>query len=681
MTNPSARYRLGRVRADVWRRPAPPKGLMDFARTLRFGEGKRVGKLFVPESHPAQHYLLTAITEYREVKLLKPVQDGGTWASQIVPALWLLLELDQGVVYGAPDMGLCSKFWTQKLRPTLDKSGLLHRIPESGKGSRGGSPDEVHFVDGGVLTFMGAGAGNEGAQAMVTARAAFTDEYDSIEAYRRRLIKARTKHYGAQAIGSDCSTLKEALGDSLLWQEYQTISTGTRLAFCCPHTGYYRLIEKEDLEFDNTDPLAAHDSARLVFTNPDGTTTTWTESDRQQALKRYLPVHRGQAIVHSVDESGQVIDARVIGRHPRTDVLGLRYTCFHSPNRDIRDIAKRWCSAQQLAAGGDESELASLTRDEFVEPFVSQVTHEDGLAPAAIAARVTNHARRDIPADTTHITVGTDPGGARTGIHWVALAWRPNCRAHVFDYGRFAPIATDGDAVLAALQAWWQDVLIPGWGQGRLPDLTYLDSNWETEWVDRFCRQAGFDRFKPIQGFSETQHGAGRKRYIPKHAGKAKDVLRHDRMRENSTWHESRLQHRGRLVRLDADHWKRTAHTMLRVPMTQPNSISLFDAKPELHLHAIDIPHARKVPGFATQVCAERQAYSEKEGRYVFQPCPEITKENHWLDALAYALAAGDYLGLFRSVAAPDRPRVKQATRHDTGMTTPDGRPFLLTQR
>lgn len=672
-------YALAPSKRQVWRRPPRARSLIDFARDLRFGEGEVKGNRYVPESDPAQCEILKAMEQYREVKVLKPAQAGGTWASQIVPLLWVLFELQESAVYGGPDMQLLGKIWRQKIKTAIEESPWASRIPDSGKGSRGGAPDEIIFTNGAALTFIGAGAKNEAAQAAVTARAAFTDEYDSIEDYRRTLIKSRTKSYGDRALHSDNSTLKEALGDSLLLSEYEHLSTRSRLAFLCPHTGRYRVLEKDQLRFDNSSPAAAKATARLVFEDDNGATVEWSEHDRARALRDSVIVHKGQWIVSCLDSDGAVCESRVVGAAPDTDVFGIRWTCLDTRiGRTLGSVAAEWVRADQLAEKGKEYALANLFRDEFVEPYISQQAVSEGLVPATVAERVTEHERGVVPPDTIGITIGTDPGGARTGIHWVAMAWRPNRRGHLFAYGRFAPIATDGTAVLMALQAWHSDSVAPGWA-GHHVTFGFVDSNWETEAIDTFCSGLGFDRWKPTQGYSDTQYGA--KTYHPKKSTESKKVLKHDRSREIPTWHEERLEKRGRLVRFNANYWKGYVHQGLRSPTTHPGAITLHAGDAEMHMQSGDIENARQVPGIAVQLCAERQVYDEGKGVYVWKIAQDIARENHWLDAAANACAAADYAGYLREEQPAARKAGSSSTKNTQAIRTRDGRPYLISQR
>jgi len=674
-------YRGSAIMREVWRRPPEARPLIEYAKTCRFGEPPNRGERYDPHSHPGQYWALRLLPDRRwaGLKLLGPVQDGKTWAGQLVPTMWLLFERKESVTYGAPDLPLLSKLWLQKLRPAIEETYGSSVFPGHGPGSREGSRLEHIRFHGASLNFIGAGGKNEAGQAGVTSRGGFQDEYDSIKPYFRRLIHRRTSRYGGDAIRCDTSTLKTAYGQSFLWSEYEHSSTASRIALRCPHTGYYVIPEYENLEFDRASPGRARATARLIFDTPSGV-VEWTEQDRKVALRDTLLVHAGQQVVHSVDGEGRVVGAEVVGPVPDVEYAGLRWNCFHSPlaAKALPEIAAQYQVALVLAENDDDTALKSIMHDEFVREYSGSVVYGEGLEPKAIAIRTTNHERNQIPDGTVALTMGIDPGGARTGIHWWLWAWLPTPRPHCPAYGRIAPWATAGEEVLAALTEFGHDFIAPGWN-GFHVDLVYVDANWETDHIIRWCKAMGFNRFKPVRGFSRTHHKW--KNYNPKKSDGSKDVLRHDRSRGVPMWFEERLQRGGRRINLDADFYKRRFHSACRTPMGQARAMSLHHVRdPKEHLELPEIEGARHVPGAAVQICSEHEEFSEKHNAHVWVRTEGLGGQSHFLDAGAYGLAAGDYLGVYDR--ADRRPPAPQAARPQSrGMVTPDGRPFHIHER
>ncbi|HYG70096.1 MAG TPA: hypothetical protein VD838_20645, partial [Anaeromyxobacteraceae bacterium] len=139
--------------------PPRPRGLLEFARSLRYPDGPEEGKLCDPESHVATYEILRAFAKggYDELVTLGPVQDTKTWSTTTVPTLYALAELRRSVVIGFPDRNLAAKYWRSKLRPTITASGLGHLLPEDGPGSDGGAPEDVLFATAARLFLLGAG--------------------------------------------------------------------------------------------------------------------------------------------------------------------------------------------------------------------------------------------------------------------------------------------------------------------------------------------------------------------------------------------------------------------------------------------------------------------------------------------------------------------------------------------
>ena len=655
-----ARWNLSAQKRDVWAPAVAAQSLLQFARRMRFGEGVHAGELYRPDQHAPQYCLLRAIEsrKYTEFKVLKPIQDGGTWAGQIIPMLWVLFECRDPCIFAAPNAPLLGKLWRQKVLPTIKKSRWKNRLPKKGQGSRGGAPDEIMF-DGVPLSFLTAGASDEASTSGISARFVGTDEYDSMDPNKRMQIKGRAGSFEAsgEAIKVDCSTLKQVFGESLLEEEYRTISVRGRCMYQCPYTGIYRHLDwDEHVRYDASSRAAAMRTVRLVFEDGgllgDGEIIEWTESDRRSALKNWKEVFHGQMVMHCIDADGTVLDARVIGTALDTDVYGIRWESLDSPLKNMCVLAGREQACLALAEQGQEAAIEQFTRDEKTKHYQKKYIDAGGIVPAMIAERVIHHDRRVVPPDTLGITIGLDPGGSRTGLHWVAKAWRPHRRRHIIDYGRFMPTVTSEAGVLEALIQWWIDILAPGWGGHRV-SCVFIDSSWLPNAVQMFCRRVGYSRCKPIQGYSQTHHKF--KEYRPKLRGATADVVRHDRHRPQPTWHELRQHRGGRRIDIDADFWKQQVQDSLRLPIGHPGSQTLFLAPVAQHLEGVDIPGARGVPGYAVQVCGERREYDAAKHLHRWVTAKEITQEVHYLDADAYADAAGDYMGYLAADVAPRR--------------------------
>lgn len=351
--------------------PHEPQDLLAFARTLRLPDdgGQHARELYDPDSHPAQRAFLEAYRDggFDEFVVLGPTQDGKTWATQIVPTLWCLLEQRSSVIYALPDRLLLDRLWQSKVRPAFETCGRPV-LPTHGPGSEGGTPQSLRTQAGSLLYLLGAGARNEAGQAGVTGRCAFLDESDSIRPRFIKLLYERTSHWGAQARRVRSSTIKgdDAKG-SQLWADYQT-STQGRLWVPCPHCGHYQTLEWERVTYDADTDVSAKASARFAC---EGCAVLLTDAERRVALHRAHLVMVGQAIV----------DGQVVGPVPPVSRWGIRWSALDSPFVDLGQL----CLAHRQATAardlhGDHDPLRQFYRDRLALPYTGDAVDLSGLA-------------------------------------------------------------------------------------------------------------------------------------------------------------------------------------------------------------------------------------------------------------------------------------------------------------
>jgi hypothetical protein len=96
------------------------------------------------------------------------------------------------------------------------------------------------------------------------------------------------------------------------------------------------------------------------------------------------------------------------------------------------------------------------------------------------------------------------------------------------------------------------------------------------------------------------------------------------------------------LVEVDSDHWK----TLLSTPLGQPGALTLFRATPQEHL------------ALGKHLTAEQKVEEFVAGKGVVVKWERKRRNNHWLDALYNACAAGHLCGV-RLVSEPPPPRPK----------------------
>jgi len=383
--------------ADVLASPPKPRGLGAFARTLRLPEdptapaGQQPG-LYDPASHPAQYEILLAFADggFYEFVQLGPIQDGKTWAGEIVPMLYALIELRRSVVYAGPTREFIDEQMASKVLPSIEGSGLGRYLPDRGRGSSGGQGPSMLFTTGARLFLRGAGGANEAGQAGISAPYVFLEERDSIRSRWAELLFGRSESYDTAARRVSNSTLKlDEAGKSPTWQVYEG-STANRLWFQCracvasDHaSGGWQPFEWDRVTYDGADDATAAASVRLVCRH---CAHPMTDVERKQALGHHRLVGRGQAVAK---------DGAITGDRPASSVWGLRWTSLDSPLKSLGMLAvKHRLAVHRRDAYGDHEPLRQFHRDQLAAPYRDDVEGLDGVKAISreyLAARSQAH--------------------------------------------------------------------------------------------------------------------------------------------------------------------------------------------------------------------------------------------------------------------------------------------------
>lgn len=99
------------------------------------------------------------------------------------------------------------------------------------------------------------------------------------------------------------------------------------------------------------------------------------------------------------------------------------------------------------------------------------------------------------------------------------------------------------------------------------------------------------------------------------------------------------------LVEVDADHWKTFVHQRLTTPVGQPGAMTLYQTSSYEHL------------SLAKHLTAERKTEEFLVGKGVITRWERVRKQNHWLDALYIACAAGHLAGVRLLLQHAPQPR------------------------
>jgi phage terminase large subunit GpA-like protein len=201
------------------------------------------------------------------------------------------------------------------------------------------------------------------------------------------------------------------------------------------------------------------------------------------------------------------------------------------------------------------------------------------------------------------------------------------------------------DAGLKAAFDSFRERCVQGWAKQNgvlIPVMQcFVDSSWYSDTVYAWCRavrEEGRDRFRPAKGYGMLQR---RDKFYrePDRKGKGSAVQFVGR-----GYHLSRIAaQQVALVHINADTWKSTVRERFALEdPEQPGACVLFHAEPHEHLE------------FAEHLLSEepREVYDPDRGGKVIV-WRRVSRNNHYLDAMALAMVAGDYVNAQQETESP----------------------------
>ncbi len=625
-------------------------------------DGRWVGRLFRCDRQPYTKLWFDAIDAaaangQNRFVATGPRQSGKTLCAYVIPMLYHLFEIGETVVCGLPDMRMAADKWREDILPVIRRSRFRDQLPARGGGSRGGKIETIQFRNGQTLKFMSGGGGDK-SRAGFTSRVIIITETDGMdepgetsrEADKLTQIEACTRSFGQlKRVYMEC-TVSVALGRT--WREYQA-GTASRIVMPCPHCGKFVCPERENLTGWQAAPTVAEARDAAAFCCPE-CGKAWTERQRVAA-------NLAGKLVHRMDPS------------PTTGTLGFRWSAVHNLFLSAADVAEdEWTAARD-----EDEENATKYMCQFVwaVPYTPPVLDVTPLDAETVKRRVTGLLPKGrLPADTEYLTVGVDLG--KWLAHYVVVAHRPDGSPHVADYD---VLEIDSDrlgleaATLAALRE-LRDLCDTGWapveGAVRQPDQVWIDSGYadSSDAVYAFCaesnRHMARARYRPTKGQGTTQ-GRIANYHQPKSTGA---VVVH----VGAGYHCSKLRaKRVILVEIDADRWKGWVHERLKTPSDAAGAMTIFAAPSNAHQK------------FAKHMTSERAVQVFVPGRGTMMRWECRSRNNHWLDAIYEACAAGHFCGARLETGVVTAAQAARRTETETrqAIRTPDGRPFLVTER
>ena len=372
---------------------------------------------------------------------------------------------------------------------------------------------------------------------------------------------------------------------------WKTLQASTRWAWCVqdPGSGEFVPWEWKRVRWDAPEKYAAHTDL-LARAIEDEEVPVWYEFPSGARIFT-------RAEKNALNSSGRwVCVAQGEKNH-----FGFQLPSLASIWSDFRKMAARWVRARALQKRGDNREIQIFINHELAEPFQPKRAEigEGSLLHLVRRDCLSGH----FPDGYQYWTMGVDV--QRGGIYWQAVAFNNlDRRAHVIEFG----------AASGGVEEWIPKLASKNYG-GKPPLFLFVDAGegMTAPEVYRAClRLPQFAR--PIHGLAQTQTKG---RYL-------------------LTSQDVKAAHRGRLVLIAVNLVKDALYAAL-----QNQQITFCDA-------------VERDEEYRYQMAAEeRVSKPGQRGQTVsFWRVREGFTDNHYFDAMVYALAGGIAAGWIKSARA-----------------------------
>lgn len=286
-----------------------------------------------------------------------------------------------------------------------------------------------------------------------------------------------------------------------------------------------------------------------------------------------------------------------------------------------------------------------------------------GLTTGRIMSRVGKHKRMQVPREANVVTIGWDIG--KFASHWACTAWQNPAIGWVPDYGITETNGLSHISNEKAIESAITKMILDN-AEVMLsfkPSLVLIDSGDYTEAVYAACRELGAPFF-PSKGWDSKRY-----RHPAKQTEKIFPFLQcYAKLQESEdVW----------LYNVHTEWWKPWVHERFITSPTDSDglriagSLELFDPEADAKVHM----------KFAQHIVAEELQRIQKEGRAETKVLAQISRNNHYLDAIALAAAAAGCLDIRvvgqREVALPVAPQAKKPARSQNRLSNPWGGSFV----
>lgn len=515
------------ARLPIWEPPAEALDYSEFAKTLLVPDGPYKGEPFDPTIEAPQKILCDVFdgkirapngAAYLNIVVCWPVQSGKSLCTILVPSLHTIVQRHESCVYCLPTHDLIGKIWTDKLKPAIEGAGFAEWISSKGPGSRGGRPSSLPLVDpltqqrAGSLIFIAGGSGKkrEVGQSSVTAAVILLDEADEYEdQHRLALVEDRAAAYGDDALTITASTVKKDDGSIILAKIAD--SNDGRVWYACPKCGRFQLLSWDQVSYDNTDDIAAEESARYKCKHCE---TLLDVAGWKQMLTTYRLVCHGQ----EVDKKG-----KVIGDMPRSKTFGLLcHNLDFGLGLSMSGMAVKHRKAQ-LAI--DQARDHGLMRSFYRDLLSQQYTHDRDELPEIITNKYLAQkskraiwAKRSVPSWAEHLFMGVDVQHDRlywcviactSGMRWAPVDWG-------YEYGDCGQKETATEDLRRGQLNIVRDKSLAGWtisgtDEIMVPIYNCVDVGYATDEVTAWINQQAKGTWVAVRGYGEGEDEPARK--------------------------------------------------------------------------------------------------------------------------------------------------------------------------
>lgn len=662
------------------------RSIQEFAeQEITLPTGPREGLKFDINTQPFAKLLWDEFDNpyWNEYAVTGSTQTGKSLLGFAIPVVHRVCEIQEDAIIAAPTKEILYDKVKRDIIPLIENTRYKDMWPLRGGGSKGGVPDLIELRNGSVLKLMSFEGGDK-SKASFTCPNIYITEVDgerasltSAEAKALEQIVARSRATARDRrfILYECTVTFE---DGPIWQLVHHKGSGGRIMLQCPHCKAWSCPCRDNLKGwqEAESEIQAEKNTHWHCPECD---KRWSEKQRYTANLNAKLIHKEQTI----DKRG-----RVRGKLPETRTLGFRFAAVNSMFLPAGDIGVDCFYARE---NPDEIDAEKkLTQFVFCLPFEPPGYDKFHIDREVVEQRRMQYPQGHVPESSQWITIGVDVGKYR--CHWVAIAWliEENLRAGlIIDYGTVELLLMSKgkkltakelgfDQVFSPSMADWKKRVDTGWMQtgGELKsfDKLWIDARWQGEEDDPVVydtiKRWGDPRVLPVMGHGQNNYN--RRPYREPRINPRTGAIAQAVVESGGGGHYYHVAFVPELMmnraHVDSDAWKLIVQNRIVTEKDKPGALMLFESKNPRE-HATIVKHWE----------SETRERTFEPGKGLVEQWTVVREANHYLDATAYACAAGFAAG-FR-VQGPASSKQAKANQRSARIVAPGGRAFVASQR